>query len=188
MPRAIVFGMPTNGHIINPHPGESPNTGSDSQQWHINLPSRVVEVNRNKRILLGIIAVFTGLTAGAAVLMADRLIARPVLGIARTAADIEAEKFELDSLGAIAQRHDEIGQLARVFDRMAQQVYSREQKLKQQVRELRIEIDETKCKKQVEEIVESDFFQDLTAKAQALRRRQGNGKSVTVDDPPSAAV
>ncbi|HSM83927.1 MAG TPA: cache domain-containing protein [Nodosilinea sp.] len=140
--------------------------------------SYLVEVNRNKRLLLGVIAVFTGLTAGAAVLMADRLIARPVLGIARTAADIEAEKFELGQLGAIARRTDEIGQLARVFDRMAQQVYSREQKLKQQVRDLRIEIDETKRQKQVQEIVETDFFQDLTAKAQVLRNRSSSKSAV----------
>lgn len=138
--------------------------------------SYLVEVNRNKRTLLGVIAVFTGLTAGAAVLMADRLIARPVLGIARTAAAIEAERFELGQLGAIARRTDEIGQLARVFDRMAQQVYSREQKLKQQVRDLRIEIDETKRQKQVQEIVETDFFQDLVAKAQVLRDRN-SGKT-----------
>ena len=144
--------------------------------------SYLVEVNRNKRTLLGIIAVFTGLTAGVAVIMADRLIARPVLGIARTAASIEAEKFELGQLGAIARRTDEIGQLARVFDRMAQQVYSREQKLKQQVRDLRIEIDETKRKKQVQEIVETDFFQDLTAKAQKLRNRnQGDAAATKVE-------
>ncbi len=140
--------------------------------------SYLVEVNRNKRMLLGVIAVFTGLTAGVAVLMADRLIARPVLGIARTAANIEAEKFELGQLGAIARRTDEIGQLARVFDRMAQQVYSREQKLKQQVRDLRIEIDEAKRKKQVQDIVETDFFQDLTVKAQKLRNRHDSKAAI----------
>ncbi|MGG6240341.1 cache domain-containing protein [Nodosilinea sp. AN01ver1] len=143
--------------------------------------SYLVEVNRNKRMLLGVIAIFTGLTAGVAVLMADRLIARPVLGIARTAAAIEAEKFELGQLGAIARRTDEIGQLARVFDRMAQQVYSREQKLKQQVRDLRIEIDEAKRQKQVKEIVETDFFQDLTAKAQVLRNRNSAAKPAVVE-------
>ncbi|MBW4459262.1 MAG: hypothetical protein KME47_03355 [Nodosilinea sp. WJT8-NPBG4] len=79
--------------------------------------------------------------------------------------------------GTIARRTDEVGQLARVFDRMAQQVYSREQKLKQQVRDLRIKIDETKRQKQVQEIVETDFFQDLVAKAQVLRDRN-SGKTV----------
>ena len=42
---------------------------------------------------------------------------------------------------------------------------------KNQVRELRIEIDEVKRKKQVSEIVESDFFQDLRAKARDMRSR-----------------
>jgi HAMP domain-containing protein len=137
------------------------------------------EVNRNKRILLAVIALFTGLTAGAAVLLADRLIVRPVLDIAHTAADIEDEKFDLSQLGAIAHRTDEIGQLARVFNRMAQEIYSREEKLKQQVRGLRIEIDEVKRQKQVKEIVETDFFQDLTAKVKVLRDHH-NG------EPPSA--
>ena len=135
--------------------------------------SFLVEVNRNKRILLVMITVLTGLTAGGAIILADRLIARPVLGIANTAADIEAEKFELDRLGKIALRSDEIGQLARVFKHMAHEVYVREQRLKQQVRDLRIEVDEAKRNKQVKEIVETDFFQDLTQKAQALRKRNG---------------
>ena len=133
----------------------------------------LVEVNRNKRILLAMIVVLTALTAGGAILIADCLIARPVLGIANTAADIEAEKFDLERLGQIALRSDEIGQLARVFKHMAHEVYVREKRLKQQVRELRIEIDEAKRSKQVKEIVETDFFQDLTQKAQALRKRNG---------------
>ncbi len=137
--------------------------------------SYLSEVNRNKRVLLVVIGAFTLLTAGGAILIADRLIARPVLGIAHAAADIEAEKFELERLGAIACRSDEIGQLARVFKKMAHEVYSREQRLKQQVRELRIEVDESKRKKQVKEIVETDFFQDLTLKAQALRKRGNRG-------------
>lgn len=140
--------------------------------------SYLVEVNRNKRMLLVVIVIFTGLTAVGAVFLADCLIVRPVLGIAHTAADIEAEKFELGHLTAIARRTDEIGQLARVFDHMAQEVYSREQKLKQQVLGLRVEIDEAKRLKQVKEIVETDFFQDLTAKAQELRnRRHGDSPS-----------
>ena len=133
--------------------------------------SYLARINRNKRILLSVIALFTGLTAGAAVLLADRLIVRPVLDIAHTAANIEDGRFDLAHLGAIAHRTDEIGQLARVFSRMAQEVYSREENLKQQVRGLRIEIDEVKRQKQVKEIVETDFFQDLTAKAKTLRDR-----------------
>jgi Cache domain/HAMP domain len=133
----------------------------------------LVEINRNKKILLIFISAFTFTTICLAVYGADRLIARPILKVARAAADIETDKFEVDSdsLSNITKRKDELGQLARVFQNMARQIYVRENKLKQQVQELRIEIDDVKRKKQVQEIVESDFFQDLAAKAQNLRKR-----------------
>lgn len=155
-------------------------TPLDQLDWAIGtvIPeaSYLAEINRNKQILLVMIVVFTGVTAGAAVLLADRFIARPVLGIAHAARAIESECFELDRLGQIAQRGDEIGQLARVFKRMAQEVYSREQQLKQQVRDLRIEVDEARRSRHVQEIVETDFFQNLVIKAKALRSRDSRNR------------
>ncbi|MEW5957865.1 MAG: HAMP domain-containing protein [Chloroflexota bacterium] len=62
----------------------------------------------------------------------------------------------------------------------ALEAYIREQKLKQEIRQLRIEIDEVKRQKQVEEIVETDFFQDLKAKAQEIRKR---GRRSKPDEP-----
>jgi hypothetical protein len=53
----------------------------------------------------------------------------------------------------------------------ALEAYLREQGLKQEIQQLRIEIDEVKRQKQVKEIVETDFFQDLQAKAATYRRR-----------------
>ena len=53
---------------------------------------------------------------------------------------------------------------------MVGKVAQREQKLKQQVAELQIMIDETKRQEQVSEIVDTDFFRDLQAKAQRIRR------------------
>jgi methyl-accepting chemotaxis protein len=67
---------------------------------------------------------------------------------------------------------DEIQILDRVFDGMVDKVYKREQLLSQQVRELKIEIDQSKRQKMVGEIVESEFFQDLHAKAQRMRQQQ----------------
>ncbi len=130
------------------------------------------EINRNKQILLVVIGSFIVLTAGLSILAVDQVIARPILKVAHAAADIEAETFQQESLIGVAQRTDELGQLARVFQTMAEQIYMREQTLKQQVQELRIEINETKRQKQVKEIVESDFFQDLASKAQTLRNRR----------------
>jgi CHASE3 domain sensor protein len=54
----------------------------------------------------------------------------------------------------------------------ALEAYIREQSLKQQIQQLRIEIDEVKRQKQVSEIVETDFFQDLRAKARRMRGRR----------------
>ncbi|MFM7425338.1 MAG: cache domain-containing protein [Elainella sp.] len=133
--------------------------------------SYLTEINQNKQILLVVISLFVLTTAGLAVLSVERLIARPILRVAHAAADIEAEQFQLDSLTPVAERTDELGQLARVFQKMAQQIYVREQQLKKQVQELKIEIDEAKRQKQVSEIVETDFFQDLMGKAQTLRKR-----------------
>jgi len=53
----------------------------------------------------------------------------------------------------------------------ALEAYIREQRLRQQIQQLRIEIDEVQRQKQADEIVETDFFQDLQAKARAIRTR-----------------
>jgi nitrate/nitrite-specific signal transduction histidine kinase len=71
----------------------------------------------------------------------------------------------------VSTRPDELGQLARVFQRMAQEIAAREEQLKQQIQVLRIEIDEVKKSRQVAEITETDYFQDLQEKAKILRRQ-----------------
>ncbi|MCI0708909.1 MAG: hypothetical protein L0154_01990 [Chloroflexi bacterium] len=45
------------------------------------------------------------------------------------------------------------------------------EELRQQVQELRVEIDQTRRAEQVSEIVESEYFQDLAARARTLRER-----------------
>jgi len=87
------------------------------------------------------------------------------------AAAVEAGTFDPGGLAEVAQRPDELGQLARVFESMAREVYAREQRLKQQLQELRIEIDEAKKAQQVAEITETDYFRELSQKAQRLRER-----------------
>jgi HAMP domain-containing protein len=101
-----------------------------------------------------------------------RQIVRPVLVITDTAAAIEDGEFELSVLDTVKTRPDEIGQLARIFQNMAKQVYQREQRLKRQVAELTIEIDQTRKEQQVAEITETDYFKDLRQKAKDLRKRR----------------
>jgi len=82
---------------------------------------------------------------------------------------VEAEDFEPESLDEVARREDALGQLARVFQRMAREVFKREQRLKAQVQQLRIQIDEARAARKVAEITDSDFFRDLQEKASKLR-------------------
>ncbi len=64
----------------------------------------------------------------------------------------------------------------------ALEAYIREQSLQQQIQQLKIEIDEVKRQKQVSEIVETDFFQDLQARARAMRQRGGRSSGQSSSD------
>ncbi len=59
--------------------------------------------------------------------------------------------------------------LAAEFAQMAAQVQKREEELRQEVIQLRIEINETKRQREVEQIVDTDYFRDLQNRAKKLR-------------------
>jgi HAMP domain-containing protein len=127
--------------------------------------------NRIKNAVLPAFAV-TYSVLFAAVLLFSYQISRPIITLTRSAERVAEGDY---SEGVIPELsgfvRDETTTLAEVFRQMVAKVAAREQRLKKQVRELRIEIDEVKRKKQVSEIVESDFFQDLRAKARDMRSR-----------------
>jgi GAF domain-containing protein len=83
---------------------------------------------------------------------------------------LESGEFGKGSLSAVAERSDALGQLARTFQKMAEEVAAREARLREQVRELRIEIDEARQQQKVAEITGTDYFQDLRSRADDLRR------------------
>jgi two-component system cell cycle response regulator len=95
---------------------------------------------------------------------------RNVALVTTAAAAVEAETFDLTSLDEVAARQDELGQLGRVFQRMAREVYAREQRLKQQVQQLAIQLDEAKRERQVAEITETDYFRQLQTRVRELRK------------------
>jgi len=72
----------------------------------------------------------------------------------------------------IGYRDETLATLAAEFAHMATQVRQREEALQRQVEQLRIEIDEVKKQRQVSEIVDSEYFQSLKAKAAGLRKKQ----------------
>jgi CheY-like chemotaxis protein len=91
--------------------------------------------------------------------------------VTTAAAAIKANTFQPESLDEVARRSDELGQLALVFQEMARQVYTREQQLQRQVQQLRIEIDHARKAREVADITESEYFQQLLGKADELRNR-----------------
>ena len=103
----------------------------------------------------------------------DFLYMQQMARITASAAALETAKYDRRSLDEVAERPDELGQLARVFRRMADEVVAREERLKQEVQQLRIEVDEAKRAIDVAKITESEFFLHLQEKAKALRRESG---------------
>lgn len=83
---------------------------------------------------------------------------------------VEADEFDPANLESVARRDDALGQLARTFQRMALEVRAREERLRQEVRELRIEIDEQRQARKVAEITDTEYFKDLRGRAEQLRR------------------
>jgi CheY-like chemotaxis protein len=101
----------------------------------------------------------------------EREYLEAVRQITTAAGAVEAEQFDGEMLASVATRGDELGQLARVFVRMASEVAAREAQLKREIRVLRIEIDHAQKSRQVSEITDTDYFQDLQRKARELRHR-----------------
>jgi CheY-like chemotaxis protein len=69
---------------------------------------------------------------------------REVGRVIEAATAVEAGSYQAGTLGVVAQRTDELGRLARVFDGMANQVRGREERLRRQVEALRREIAESR--------------------------------------------
>lgn len=88
--------------------------------------------------------------------------------ITAAAMDVECGSFDPQTLSRVAQRQDELGNLARVFQRMATEVKQREEQLKQQVAELKIEIDQQKREKDVSQVVQSGYFKELQQEIGAI--------------------
>jgi len=115
-----------------------------------------------------------------------QLFARPITTLTNAAeyigeAEYETGLKELESVQTSKTFPDEIQTLQSVFQGMVDKVYKREQTLRRTVEELKIQVDEAKRKKQVDEIVETEFFQSLREKADKLRAQQ---KSSEKDKEP----
>lgn len=140
----------------------------------VQLPTPFLSVaTQNALVLAALVAICVLGVGGIASVIGSRRVSRPVASLSAAARSVEVGSFELDGLAEVAARNDELGQLARVFERMAREVHARERRLKEQVDELRMEIDETKKARAVAEITETPYFQQLQQRAKGMRNRRG---------------
>lgn len=138
----------------------------------MDIPADYVETVRQGIWISGFIAFFvTYVGIFVLVYIAARVLTRPIIALAKAAEQIGEGNYDLDLTRMNRQSglQDEIDTLLQVFQIMMAKIARREQNLRQEIQELRIEIDEVKRKKHVAEIIESDVFQNLQEKARAIR-------------------
>ena len=106
------------------------------------------------------------------------IVTGPIVKLAGVSQQIGDWNYDqdLDVISSSNRWQDEIDTLINTFKIMIGKVAEREQSLRARVQQLEIMIDESKRDKQVQEIVESDFFRDLQRKAQAVRDRDREAK------------
>src|SRR4030095_7088894 len=97
---------------------------------------------------------------------------RGVARVTAAALAVESGQFTAESLDEVVRRPDDLGNLGRLFRRMAIEVAARQRRLEDQVQQLTIAIDESKKAAQVDEITESDYFRDLQARARHFSARR----------------
>ena len=104
-------------------------------------------------------------------------ITDPIIVLTRVALQVSRGNYaNVSRLETIMSRSDEMGTLASVFKEMVRSVENRETELKQQVRDLRIEIDHKKQKTELKKITGTDYFKQLKKKAGVLRTTISEGK------------
>lgn len=117
-------------------------------------------------LIFGLVYLMSGIVTG------------PIVKLASVSQQIGDGKYDqdLDAISSSNRWQDEIDTLVNTFKIMIGKVAEREQNLRARVQQLEIMIDESKRDKQVQEIVESDFFRDLRKKAQAVRDRDSEAR------------
>lgn len=108
-------------------------------------------------------------------LMLAQSILRPLLKLTEVAHAMLENRLTSNQAAELRNSvtdKSELSYLQEVFGQMAEEVLAREERLRQQVNELQIIIDDSKRKQEVTEITESEFFRELQDRASAMRERR----------------
>jgi transcriptional regulator with GAF, ATPase, and Fis domain len=113
-----------------------------------------------------------GLTTSSSLVCAPLKAKGHVLGVivlvSETAITYTAKDLKL--LNTLASQSAPAIENALLYEKTIREAKEREERLQRQIRELRIELDEARQDKQVAEITESDYFQQLRGEADDLRK------------------
>lgn len=130
------------------------------------------KINSTQNTFIGIFITILLVVVGLVFLL-SRTITRPILKVTHAAQAMEKGELGEQEIASLSQSkgEDEVASLSRVFASMATQVKARVNRLKRQVEELQIRVDESKKAKEVAKITESDYFQSLQETAKKMREK-----------------
>ncbi|MGK7927791.1 MAG: cyclic nucleotide-binding domain-containing protein, partial [Spirulina sp.] len=118
--------------------------------------------------LIGVITLVIGTGMG---LLAARWIVKPIDLLNVAALDIEAERFEPQTLNSITSRPDEVGKLARIFQNMGRVISSNQTSLKEQMQDLETQMAAAKRQQTREKRYDTGAIQALLARSRQTRSR-----------------
>ncbi|WP_019503679.1 cache domain-containing protein [Pleurocapsa sp. PCC 7319] len=146
----------------------------ETQSWvlGVNKPKAIFEAPMRAMIWQNglFVLIVGGFAVIASLLLSNQLI-KSIRALIKAGKALQRGEFKPESLVKIARSQDDLGRLAGVFLKMAEEINNREQYLKSQVQNLRVEIDETKKERQISEITGTEYFKDLQKKALRLKNR-----------------
>lgn len=140
-------------------------------------------------VQLGLTILLTVLFTLVNALLLAQSVLRPLLTLTEAAHAMLENRFTSQQAAAFRTNREEqteLSYLQQIFGQMAEEVLSREERLRKQVDDLQIIIDDARRKEQVTEITESDFFRELQGRANAMRERRQ--RQVASKSPTVAAV
>jgi class 3 adenylate cyclase len=137
----------------------------------VEASNRAIDVGGTLLLLLNAISILGALLIGW--LYVARHITAPVVRITDAAAAFEELRFQPDSLSSVRKRHDELGELARTFTRMAGEVQTRTETLDRLVAERTSELETvaSRLAKYLSPQIYSSIFSAKGAAVGALARK-----------------
>ncbi len=118
---------------------------------------------------IGIVVILAGVGLTFALIQHQ---SRPVRALVQAARRLKEGRLDEIDLREQVEGRGEFSKLAQVFVEAVDQVREREASMARAIRELRLEIDRDQEARQVSEITETDYFQALRSRSQALRAKK----------------